>query len=354
MLLLAPAGQPAPHTVAGGQSGSTQVTVADEQTAPLFTADSESVNSQAAALLSSVPLGRLQSPSSHHEEHGHPSTRESRPISNYVPLYLPSAPPTLPTLVPRPAADQQATVQRFPGSQRAVTQEPPSQGNSDHARNNHEYDDQTQRKTAARKKKTQVPTDPAVVALEFSKVEVSTLQARLQKLQVEVNDLKFKNSILMDRNKILEEAKTRTIHDQYFPPQQDINAPAPKQPGIGSARGNQVPQSYSCCTYHSPACCAPPPCPRQGACHAAKSECCSTPSINSELGEKLLEAVKSLLLEIRKAPKTNTNNLKTGLSQTPPDDTLVSTQTETVPTESPTNSLDEFMFSEEEPGNDLN
>ena len=76
--------------------------------------------------------------------------------------------------------------------------------------------------------------------------------------------------------------------------------------------------------------------------------------MNSELVEKLLEAVKSLLLEIRKAPKTNTNNLKTGLSQTPPDDTLVSTQTETVPTESPTNSLDEFMFSEEEPGNDLN
>ena len=60
MLLLAPAGQPAPHTVAGGQSGSTQVTVADEQAAPLFTADSEPVNSQAAALLSSVPLGQLQ------------------------------------------------------------------------------------------------------------------------------------------------------------------------------------------------------------------------------------------------------------------------------------------------------
>ena len=203
------------------------------------------------------------------------------------------------------------------------------------------------------KKKTQVPTDPAVVALEFSKVEVSTLQARLQKLQIEVNDLKFKNSILMDRNKILEESKTRTIHDQYFPPQQPSNLSAPKHPGMGSVSGNQVPQSYSCCTHHSPACCAPPPCPRQRACHAAKSDGCSTPSINSEIG-KLLETVNTLILEIKKMTKTDANTLKTGSSQKSSDNTLVHTQTETVPTESPTNSLDEFMFSEEETVNDLN
>ena len=143
-LLLTHDDQPAPRDEGGGQSESLQVTVADVQPAPLLTADSEPVHPQTAALASSVPVSPgQQSPSSLQDEHGHPSTGENRVIFDHLPLYLPSDPPNLPTLLPRPGADQQATAQSFPGSQRAATQEPPSQLNSDHAPNDHENGDQT-------------------------------------------------------------------------------------------------------------------------------------------------------------------------------------------------------------------
>ena len=58
-------------------------------------------------------------------------------------------------------------------------------------------------------------------------MEISTLQARLQKLETEVKDLRFRNSILMDRNKTLEESKKNDIYNQHFPTTSDQAAPQP-------------------------------------------------------------------------------------------------------------------------------
>ena len=80
-------------------------------------------------------------------------------------------------------------------------------------------------KQKPRTKKANIATDPLEVSMEFKNMEISTLQARLQKLETEVKDLRFRNSILMDRNKTLEESKKNDIYNQHFPTTSDQAAP---------------------------------------------------------------------------------------------------------------------------------
>ena len=116
--------------------------------------------------------------------------------------------------------------------------------------------EQTQSKTRGKAKKATITTDPSGIGLEFAKTEISTLQAKLQSCETELKDLKFRNTILMERNKNLEETKKKEIHDRYFPPP-DLQQPADCSDGPG--------QQYSarhCSYYHH---CGPPawpqPCP---------------------------------------------------------------------------------------------
>ena len=108
--------------------------------------------------------------------------------------------------------------------------------------------DQSQKKPKGNKKNNSVNTDPISIELEFKKVEISTLQARLQRQEVEIKDLKFRNTILMERNKILEEARKNDIHQKYFSSQDTDRShpcPPPSQDCSNSSQGNITHQPYS-------------------------------------------------------------------------------------------------------------
>ena len=152
-------------------------------------------------------------------------------------------------------------------------------------------DEQNQRKSNARKKKSQIPTDPAGIALEFVNAEISTLQAKLQKQQTELEDLKFRNSILMDRNKVLEEEKTKSIHDRYFP--------SSHQPSQPQGPPSYLPTTQSCCSHHHS--CVPPHCPTLSTCQTQRSCGQASETALSELVsslQELMEIVKTMQLHI--------------------------------------------------------
>ena len=94
-----------------------------------------------------------------------------------------------------------------------------------------------------KKKDNTIPTDHDGIQLEFTKMEVSTLQARLQKQELDLKALKFRNEILMERNKSLEEAKKKEIHDQYFPSH-------PPNHTQTQSRQHTQPCSYQPCSGH--------------------------------------------------------------------------------------------------------
>ena len=119
-----------------------------------------------------------------------------------------------------------------------------------------------QTKVRGRGKKNIPPTDQASTELEFLKLEVSTLQADLQKQETELKDLRFRNSILMARNKTLEELKQQEIQEKYFPsPPQSMHQSANLQPAASSCSGSGCHHSHNCCIqtdiHHH---CRPPHC----------------------------------------------------------------------------------------------
>ena len=259
---------------------------------------------------------------------------------------VPSHAPVLPSLLPRSTPGQlQPVTGGLPG---------PVCNNSQLTVN--DPGSSTQRKQAAKKKKPPIPTDTAGVTLEFNKVEISTLQARLQKQQIEVNDLRFKNSILMERNKILEEAQTKTIHDHYFPPQQPASAPDPTQT---LHCHDQTVRARNYCSHHCQPCFVPPLYCQHQNCHAdLRSSSTSTSSYNEirTLMLELREAVNILQLRLDRLekPESSPTQPDSSPSKPVPDITLESTQEESALAVSPAESLEGFMFSEEESQNHLN
>ena len=308
------------------------------------------------------------------------STSSNRAVSHNSSL-VPSQPHMLSRLQHRPTPEHNQAAQGAPlgpdvptQSQEVVYQDrqntarglnphlTPHLGITESDISNTEY---VPRKQAAKKKRPIIATDPAEVALEFYKVEISTLQARLQKLEVEVKDLKFRNSILMARNKTLEQSKSRSIHDQYFPPQPDPT-PTPPSPKTGRdiSCSHHVLKTGSCCAPHF--CAPPPPCTQLRTCQTTLrgDNSCSQDEVASMVLE-LRVVVDALKNQIDKL--VNTEQPAASIPQptsTPaqshsgPDNVSSPSQTGTpttrLPSESPTVSLDGFMFGEEDQDLNLN
>ena len=267
--------------------------------------------------------------------------------------HVPSRAPVLPRLLPRSAPGQQHPVTG--GSAGPLAQDTQITAN--------DLGPSVQRRQATKKKKSLIPTDTTGVTLELNRVEISTLQARLQKQQVELNDLRFRNSILMERNKSLEEAKTKLIHDHYFQPSQ----PGPPSDPTHTQHGNvsQSVRTRKYCTHYCQPCCAPPPCCQHQINHADMRNNTSSVDPNNEILTwvlELREAVKILQSKYDMLEKSEANPTQPNLlpSQSTPETTLRSHQAvqdespAVSPVESPAVSLDGFMFSGEESQNQLN
>ena len=131
---------------------------------------------------------------------------------------------------------------------------------------------QQQRASAATRTKTnrkKLP-DPASqnLDLEYTKAELNTAQASIIVLESTIRDLRFKNSILEDRVKQLDNQKKTQIFDRYFPTSQQQTVP----PNLPSS--HQLP----CCHYI-------PHCHNYG-------------SHGRDQMEKVFEAIDSLKIEI--------------------------------------------------------
>ena len=207
----------------------------------------------------------------------------------------------------------------------------------------------TQKKNGTRKKKNTIPVDPAGVELEFLKVEISTLQAKMQKQETELKDFKFRNSILMARNKTLEEAKKQSIHDQYFPQQPSATNPHPQ------------PTSHCrvqpCCSQHH---CGPKLCPCS--CQSTPPDSISIESVNDKVAElsRTVQGLTQILESVMNA-KTDPHQptahdpgstLSQGQGETL--DSSPAGQTPSQDMESSTISIDGFMFEAVDSENDLN
>ena len=216
----------------------------------------------------------------------------------------------------------------------------------------------TQQKTKPKAKRNNPPTDKASTQIEFLKLEISTLQAKLQKQDDDLKDLKYRNNILMTRNKSLEELKQQEIHEKYFPSQ-----------------GPHVQNNTGACTGHGHGytCCVQPVChSRQHVCSTTHHNQCSGQNTEIELiNDKLEDLSRSLqkqqqaldsLLHLSEVtwPRTDSDTPPAAPpSQTPPGTSLSSSSpppsqplpiSPMMPSGQADNSaisLDGFMFGEE-------
>ena len=76
------------------------------------------------------------------------------------------------------------------------------------------------------------------IALEFSKVEVNTVRARLKVLETKNKDLEFQNNLLFERIAIFEKTEKESIYEKYFP-----------MPGSKSVK-EQNPPAYTASPSH--------------------------------------------------------------------------------------------------------
>ena len=103
------------------------------------------------------------------------------------------------------------------------------------------------------KAKAGVATTKEDVALEFSRIEVNTIKARLKTLEVRNKDLEFQNSILIERVAGLEKVEKDAIKDRYFPKSSTA------EPPVRVASSHHTPVSH-CPQIH---CCVPRQCCQQ-------------------------------------------------------------------------------------------
>ena len=109
----------------------------------------------------------------------------------------------------------------------------------------------------APKKKSQTLTmSREDIDMEYAKAEIKTLKAKLKEHETSVKDLKFQNSILLERISALEKPRKQSLFEKYFPSSspQSSSGPAPNPP--------------SC--WQAPSCLRPPACyssPCQSTCN---------------------------------------------------------------------------------------
>ena len=147
--------------------------------------------------------------------------------------HVPNLNPLANLIVPLPPTAQSASVPPPPRVSSHVAPPPPNIISCTTARP----------KAPVRKNKPAQP--PQNLDLEYAKIELNTAQATINVLETTVNDLRFRNGILEDRVKQLEEMKKTEIFDKYFPPQQ--------QKPQSREHCSQPAFSHQCC-HHLPQC----------------------------------------------------------------------------------------------------
>ena len=95
----------------------------------------------------------------------------------------------------------------------------------------------------AKSKQSNIATTKDGIALEYSRIEVNTIKARIKALETKNKDLEYQNSLLLERLSILDKAEKDFIYDKYFP-----------KPGVASSDKNTTNLSSS--KFHHSHCCA--------------------------------------------------------------------------------------------------
>jgi hypothetical protein len=153
-------------------------------------------------------------------------------------------------------------------------------------------DSQPRYKHDRRKNKAKTPlgTSKEDIDMEYAKAEIKTLKAKLKEQETSVKDLKFQNTILLDRISALEKPKKQSIFDTYFPRSESQEGPLT---GGHTCHMRGCTRSQACASCH----CIP--------------ATCSQPSNSPDLAAKLDTIEKSLsnlvnlvkLLETKKSTK---------------------------------------------------
>ena len=103
------------------------------------------------------------------------------------------------------------------------------------------------------KTKQTLASTKETIDLEFARIQISTIQAKLVSQDVTIKDLRLQNSILLDRLSIFEKAEKQATYDQYFSKQSGSQASATglhqEQPTTTCACHCYQPRQ--CCTTHS-------------------------------------------------------------------------------------------------------
>ena len=73
------------------------------------------------------------------------------------------------------------------------------------------------KKTGKAKAKPPLATSKEGIDLEFARAEINTLKAKLRAQETDLKDIKFQNTILLDRISALEKPGNQALFDQYFP-----------------------------------------------------------------------------------------------------------------------------------------
>ena len=104
------------------------------------------------------------------------------------------------------------------------------------------------------KTKPALATSSDGIDLEFARVEVNTIRAKLKDREKEVKDLEFQNSILLERLSVFEKAEKQLIYDRYFPKPSSL----PTQP-CSDPPPARIPACQSSCCRPRHYCCEPQP-----------------------------------------------------------------------------------------------
>ena len=126
------------------------------------------------------------------------------------------------------------------------------------------------------------------ISLEFAQIEINTIRTRLKDHENTIKDLKFQNSILLERLSVFEKSEKDAIYDQYFPK-------APTQ------TAGQTTAPASCQTY----CCLL----KQ---HCCQSRCSSHPQPSSTSPESSTESLDTIVRTLAELKK-DVNLLKSKL-----------------------------------------
>ena len=137
------------------------------------------------------------------------------------------------------------------------------------------------------------------IELEFAKTEIKTIRARLRDQETKIKDLKYQNSILLDRLSIFEKAENQTIYEQYFP-------------GSGSDLKDLLHAQHPCtktvgqpsCCCHVRSCCSPNRC-----CPSSENTSASPSTGLVNRLEQVANSLDELRKEVKNLKSTHDSNI---------------------------------------------